>query len=68
MILVTGGSGYIGSHACIELLDADYEVVVLDNLSNSSLESLLRVEQITGKVPIFVQGDIRDKPLFKGCG
>jgi UDP-glucose 4-epimerase len=65
MILVTGGSGYIGSHACIELLDADYEVVVLDNLSNSSLESLLRVEQITGKVPIFVQGDIRDKPLLR---
>ena len=46
-ILVTGGAGYIGSHTCVELLNAGYEVVVVDNLSNSSEESLRRVEKIT---------------------
>ena len=45
-ILVTGGAGYIGSHTCVELLDADYEVVVLDNLSNSSEKSLDRVRAL----------------------
>ncbi len=60
-ILVTGGAGYIGSHACVALLEAGYEVVVVDNLSNSSAESLARVKQITGKIPAFVQADIRDK-------
>ena len=59
-ILVTGGAGYIGSHTCLELLNNDHEVVVLDNLSNSSLESLKRVEQLTGKSLIFIEGDIRD--------
>ena len=58
-ILVTGGAGYIGSHTCVELLEAGYSVVVLDNLSNSSEESLRRVQQITGKTLEFVQGDIR---------
>ena len=48
-ILVTGGAGYIGSHTCVELLNAGYEVVVVDNLVNSSRESLKRVEEITGK-------------------
>ncbi|MBT8470481.1 MAG: NAD-dependent epimerase/dehydratase family protein, partial [Deltaproteobacteria bacterium] len=48
-ILVTGGAGYIGSHCCVELLQAGYEVVVLDNLCNSSREALRRVEEITGK-------------------
>ena len=46
-ILVTGGAGYIGSHTCIELIDAGYELVVADNLCNSSLESLRRVEKLT---------------------
>ena len=48
-ILVAGGAGYIGSHTCVELLNAGYDVVVVDNLSNSSKESLNRVKQITGK-------------------
>ncbi len=58
-ILVTGGAGYIGSHTCIELLNAGHDVVVLDNLSNSSVESLARVQQLTGKVLTFIEGDIR---------
>ena len=60
-ILVTGGAGYIGSHACIELLQAGFKVIVVDNLSNSKPESLARVEQITGKSLTFYQADIRDK-------
>ena len=59
-ILVTGGAGYIGSHTCVELLNAGHEVVVLDNLSNSVKESLNRVQQLTGKTLSFIQGDIRD--------
>lgn len=63
-ILVTGGAGYIGSHTTLALLEANYQVVVLDNLSNSSPESLLRVERICGKPVKFVQGDIRDRALL----
>ncbi len=63
-ILVTGGAGYIGSHTTLALLEAGFEVVVLDNLCNSSAESLRRVEQICGKAPLFVQGDIRDRALL----
>ena len=59
-ILVTGGAGYIGSHACIELLDAGYEVIVLDNLCNSNKESLVRVEEITGKKLKFYEVDLLD--------
>ena len=59
-ILVTGGAGYIGSHTCIELLNAGHQVVVLDNLSNSSEESLNRVQELTEKSLTFIQGDIRD--------
>ena len=55
---MTGGCGYIGSHTCVVLLDAGHNVVVLDNLSNSSIESLNRVEKICGRKPNFVQGDI----------
>ena len=59
-ILVTGGAGYIGSHTCIELINAGYEVVVLDNLCNSSKESLNRVGKIVGKEIKFYEADIRD--------
>lgn len=59
-ILVTGGAGYIGSHTCIELLQAGYEVVVVDNLSNSNKESLTRVQELTGKSLEFHQVDLVD--------
>lgn len=59
-ILVTGGTGYIGSHTVVELQQAGYQVVVLDNLANSHRGVLERVEQITGKPVAFVEGDIRD--------
>ena len=64
MILVTGGAGYIGSHTIISLLEADYEVLALDNLSNSSKESLSRIAAITGRVPKFIEGDVRDVGLL----
>lgn len=60
-ILVTGGAGYIGSHTCIELISAGYDVVVYDNLSNSSLEALKRVETITGQSIPFIKGDVLDR-------
>lgn len=60
-ILVTGGAGYIGSHTCIELLAAGHEVVIVDNLSNSSEESISRVEKISGKKMTFIRADIRDE-------
>ena len=63
-ILVTGGAGYIGSHTCVELLNARHEVIVLDNLCNSSSESLSRVEKLTKKSLTFVEGDIRDSQLL----
>lgn len=62
-LLVTGGAGYIGSHTTLELLQSGADVVVLDNLSNSSAESLKRVANITGKKAQFIQGDIRDQNL-----
>lgn len=60
-ILVTGGTGYIGSHTVVELQNAGYEVVVADNLCNSSRESLKRVEELTGKTVKFYEADIRDR-------
>ncbi len=60
-IFLTGGAGYIGSHTCIELLNAGYNVTVYDNLSNSSQESLRRVEKITSKKIRFIHGDIKDE-------
>ena len=59
-ILITGGAGYIGSHTCLVLLEAGFEVAVLDNLCNSSRESLCRVESITGKKLSFHEADVRD--------
>ena len=64
-ILVTGGAGYIGSHTCVELQESGYDVVVIDNLSNSNPESLKRVEAITGKALRFYEGDVRDEALLK---
>ena len=63
-ILVTGGAGYIGSHTCVELLNEGYDVVVLDNLVNSSEKSLGRVEELTGKKVTFYKGDILDRNIL----
>mgnify|MGYP006308600717 FL=1 len=60
-VLVTGGAGYIGSHTCVELLEAGHRVVVVDNLANSKEESLRRVRALTGKSLTFHQVDLRDK-------
>ena len=64
-ILVTGGTGYIGSHTVVELQNNGYDVVVLDNLSNSSVKSLDRVKAITGKDVKFYEGDIRDRKILE---
>lgn len=64
-ILVTGGTGYIGSHTAIELLDNDYEVVIIDNLSNSKKEVVDRIKDITGKDVTFYEGDVCDKELLR---
>ncbi|MEM7208983.1 MAG: UDP-glucose 4-epimerase GalE [Pseudomonadota bacterium] len=64
-ILVTGGAGYIGSHTCVELLQSGFELVVFDDLSNSKVESLQRVQRITGKAPGFVEGDVRDRAALR---
>ena len=58
---MTGGVGYIGSHTVLELLQADYRVVIVDNLCNSNLECLKRVQELTGKEATFYEVDIRDK-------
>ena len=60
-ILVTGGAGYIGSHTCVELLNAGYDVVVVDNLYNASEKAIERVEQITGKKVTFYKADMLDR-------
>ena len=66
MILITGGTGYIGSHTCVELINAGYSVVILDNLSNSSSKVINRLHHITGQAVEFVEGDIRDRQLLNG--
>ena len=63
-ILVTGGTGYIGSHTVVKLLEAGYEVVILDNLSNSKISVIDRIVKITNQRPLFVEGDIRDGLLL----
>ena len=64
-VLVTGGAGYIGSHTCVELITAGHTPVVIDNLCNSSAESLRRVAEITGKPVAFIKGDVRDDALLE---
>lgn len=64
-ILITGGAGYIGSHTCVEMLEAGYDVVVVDNLYNSCEESLNRVENITGKAVKFYEADVCDKTALR---
>ncbi len=66
-ILVTGGAGYIGSHTCVELLNAGYTVTVVDNYCNSKPEALNRVERITGKTVARVQGDVRDRAVLEAA-
>ena len=64
-VLITGGAGYIGSHTCVEMLNAGYDVVVIDNLDNSSAKALDRVEKITGKSLKFYENDVRDKDALR---
>ena len=64
-ILVTGGAGYIGSHTCVELLNAGYDVVVVDNLSNASEKALDRVRELTGRDLTFYRADIRDREALE---
>ena len=63
-VLVTGGTGYIGSHTCVELLDSGYEIVVIDNLSNSKMEVVDKIKEITGKDFKFYEGDCCDKNIL----
>ncbi|HRF71786.1 MAG TPA: SDR family NAD(P)-dependent oxidoreductase, partial [Accumulibacter sp.] len=64
-ILVTGGCGYIGSHACVALLAAGHAVTVVDDFSNSRPEVLDRVARIAGQRPLLVEGDVRDRALLR---
>lgn len=63
-VLVTGGTGFIGSHTCVELLEQGYDVVIIDNLSNSSADVVDRIETISGRRPVFIEGDMLDAPLL----
>ena len=65
-VLVTGGAGFIGSHTVVELLKEGFDVVIIDNLSNASEESLKRVEEITGKKVVFYNADVRDRDALEG--
>jgi len=64
-ILITGGAGYIGSHTVVQLLDAGQDVLVLDNLCNSKAAVMERITKITGKSPVFIEGDVRDATLLQ---
>lgn len=64
-ILVTGGAGYIGSHTCVELINAGHTVIAFDNFCNSHPEVFRRIEKITGKEVVFVHGDIRDRAMLE---
>jgi UDP-glucose 4-epimerase len=65
MILVTGGTGYIGSHTVLSLMASGHDVLILDNLSNSSARVIDRIHKIAGKKPAFIEGDVRDKSVLK---
>ena len=67
MIFVTGGAGYIGSHTCVELLEAGHDVTVFDNFCNSNPESLVRVSRITGRQVRLIEGDIRDRAALEAA-
>ena len=64
-ILVTGGTGFIGSHTCVELIESGYEPIIIDNLYNSKIDVIDKIEEITGKRPVFYEADIRDKEKMK---
>lgn len=64
-ILVTGGCGYIGSHTCVELLENNYDVIVIDNLSNSKKKVIDKIEEITNKKVVFYEGDVQDEELLE---
>ncbi len=64
-ILITGGCGYIGSHTCVELLNSNQDVVMVDNLSNSNIEVLNRIKKITAKKPVFYEADIKDTKILE---
>lgn len=63
-ILVTGGAGYIGSHTTLALLEAGYQVIIVDNLTTSHFDSVLRLQKLAGEVIDFYVGDIRDKHFY----
>ena len=65
MILITGGAGYIGSHTAVELMQAGYEVLVVDNLCNSKASVLDHIERIVGRRPKFVEADVRDRAAMR---
>ncbi|MCX7180914.1 MAG: SDR family NAD(P)-dependent oxidoreductase [Proteobacteria bacterium] len=64
-ILVTGGTGYIGSHACVELMGAGHEVTIVDDLSNSRREAVDQIARIVGRRPAFIEGDVRNRILLQ---
>ncbi|MDD1782634.1 UDP-glucose 4-epimerase GalE [Enterovibrio sp. ZSDZ35] len=65
-VLITGGMGYIGSHTCVQLIEAGHNPIILDNLHNSKVAVMDRIEKLTGKRPTFYQGDIRDSVMLDG--
>ena len=64
-ILVTGGAGYIGSHTCVELLEAGHDVVIADNLYNASEKAVERIGELTGKQPVFYRADLCDRAAME---